>query len=199
MAQSPALRADAAATRTLIQSLVSFQPLIPELKILSMFHRPPAIKPNGRPTKLTPERRKLFLRCLAKGHPIKVAARAVGVSHETVKDWMRRHNDFEAEVRAADTKALEANLKFIHDARGEEWTAAAWLVERGWPELYARPEIQLNQINIAGSEVTIRLSPAELLAMQEERARAIKLLGRDPATLPLSNGEESYEQEAEES
>jgi hypothetical protein len=53
----------------------------------------------------------------------------------------------------------------------------------------------LNQINIAGSEVTIRLSPAELLAMQEERARAIKLLGRDPASLLPSNGD--HEQEAE--
>jgi hypothetical protein len=103
---------------------------------------------------------------------------------------MRRHNDFEAEVRAADTKALEANLKFIHDARGEEWTAAAWLVERGWPELYARPELQLNQINVAGSEVTISLSAADLSAMQAERERAIELLGRTPA-LP-TNGEESY-------
>jgi hypothetical protein len=164
-----------------------------------MNHRPAPIRPTGRPTKLTPERRKAFIECLERGLPIKVAARAVGVHHFTVQDWMRRHNDFEAEVRAADTKALEANLKFIHDARGEEWTAAAWLVERGWPELYARPEIQLNQINIAGSEVTIRLSPAELLAMQEERARAIKLLGRDPASLPPSNGDEPYEQEAEES
>jgi transposase len=156
-----------------------------------MNHRPSGVNPNGRPTKLTPERRKAFIACLERGLPLKVAAKAVGVGIDTVYDWIRRNKDFAQEVRATDLKSLEANLAYVKDAREDAWQAAAWILERQWPELYARPEVQLNQqynqINIAGSEVTIRLSPAELLAMQEERARAIELLGRDP--LPPSNGD----------
>jgi hypothetical protein len=170
---------------------------------MAFSHHPPTTKPWGRPTKLTPERRAGFLAALEKGHPLKIAARSVGVPYDTVKDWLRRDADLAAAVRTIEIKSVEANLEFIKDARPDEWQAAAWILERQWPELYARPEVQLNQqynrINIAGSEVTIRLSPAELLAMQEERARAIKLLGRDPASLPPSNGDEPYEQEAEES
>jgi hypothetical protein len=154
-------------------------------------HHPPTTKPWGRPTKLTPERRKGFLAALEKGHPLKIAARSVGVPYDTVKDWLRRDADFAAAVRAIEIKSVEANLEFIKDARPDAWQAAAWILERQWPELYARPEVQLNaqlnQINISGAELRVSISPAELALMQEERAQAIEILGRDP--LPLTNGD----------
>jgi hypothetical protein len=109
---------------------------------------------------------------------------------------MRRCPEFRAEVEQADVEFLRANFAFIKDARSKEWTAAAWIAERRWPEMFARPEIQLNQINVAGSEVTISLSAADLSAMQEERARAIELLGRSRAS---TNGEARAYTQSEES
>jgi Homeodomain-like domain len=163
-----------------------------------MNHRPPCIHPNGRPTKLTPERRKAFIACLERGLPLKVAAKAVGVSIDAVYDWIRRDKQFAEEVRATDLKSLEANLAYVKDAREDAWQAAAWILERQWPELYARPEVQLNaqlnQINISGAELRVSISPAELALIQTERAQAIEILGREP--LPLSNGDMPDDQEA---
>lgn len=47
-------------------------------------------RPEGRPTKLTPEVQKILLGKLRKGMPIAYAAEAAGLSRHTVKEWVAR-------------------------------------------------------------------------------------------------------------
>jgi hypothetical protein len=44
----------------------------------------------------------------------------------------------------AQAEAIKSNLDLIKRAANECWPAAAWLLERRHPELFARPEVQLN-------------------------------------------------------
>ena len=106
----------------------------------------------GRPTKKTPQRCRALYKAIEEGLPFIAACQSAGISYESFKLWRRTDPRFAQAVDLAEAKSIEANFKYIKDARSENWPAAAWLLERRHPELFSRPEVQLNlavQNNIA--------------------------------------------------
>jgi hypothetical protein len=104
---------------------------------------------TGRPTKLTPDVADVVVENLRAGNYVQTAARAAGISRQTFADWMRRgrstktedapFREFAERVEQARAECEAENVKIIADAARESWSAAAWLLERLYPERWGRP------------------------------------------------------------
>jgi hypothetical protein len=81
---------------------------------------------------------------IAVGWPYVVACRCAGVSYDVCKLWCRIDERFAQEVQLTEAQAIQANLDTIKAASRDNWPAAAWLLERRHPQLFARSEVQLN-------------------------------------------------------
>src|SRR5215472_9060964 len=99
---------------------------------------------RGRPSKKTPARCKIIFDGIRAGWPYIVACSSAGVSYEVFKLWCNTDERFREQVAFAEAEAIKANLETIKAASRDNWPTAAWLLERRHPELFARPEVQLN-------------------------------------------------------
>jgi transposase len=99
----------------------------------------------ARPTKLTEAVTDDLVVLLAAGVPVSVAPRSVGVSRGTLDRWLREgelHGRVE-QARAAgpvsSETVTEARLVVLLARAAQfDWKAAAWWLERRWPERWAR-------------------------------------------------------------
>ncbi len=98
----------------------------------------------GCPTKLTPALADDVVLLLAAGASSARAARAVGVSERSVTRWLRNGLAVRVEqARAAGPVSSEALTEarlvvLLARAAQFDWKAAAWWLERRWPERWAR-------------------------------------------------------------
>jgi transposase len=113
---------------------------------------------TGRPTKLTPDLTKKIVGVIAAGNYLETAAAYAGLSKVTLYDWMkrgrreleRRNNGEKANRREshyvtflnAIEKALAQSeagaVATITKASEDHWQAAAWRLERRFPNKWAR-------------------------------------------------------------
>jgi len=98
-------------------------------------------KKVGRPrSTMTPEAIEAILRSVRLGlHPDR-AALAAGVSASTYRNHKRRHPEFATAVKEAMAAAEEGYLSRILMHSEKQWTAAAWILERRWPERWRKRE-----------------------------------------------------------
>ena len=104
---------------------------------------------GGRPTKLTPELADRFVAMLKAGNYVTVAAHAAGLHRSTITVWLRRgqsqrvvdapYREFRERVEQARAEGEVRNVAQIASAARESWQAAAWLLERQFPERWGRP------------------------------------------------------------
>jgi Helix-turn-helix domain of resolvase len=99
----------------------------------------------GRPTKLTPELADELVVLLAAGVPVGHAARAVGVSRWTLARWMRDGLRKEVEQARAEGPEVDARAEarlvaLVTRAAQGDWQAAAWWLERHYPERWSPQE-----------------------------------------------------------
>ena len=106
-------------------------------------------RPPGRPTKLTPEALERVEQLVRAGTTIDVAAAAAGVNRATIYRWLaagekarkgthtRELRDRVERARAESESVLVARIGAAA-AKGS-WQAAAWLLERRWPERWMKP------------------------------------------------------------
>ena len=98
----------------------------------------------GRPTKFTEETRKKILWALRLGNYRSAAAQYAGISERTLCDWLYKgaeadsgdHADFHNDVLEAEQAAEIRALGVIQQAANRDWKAAAWFLERKFPERY---------------------------------------------------------------
>jgi transposase len=100
-----------------------------------------------RPTKLTPERQKVILAGIAAGLPRKHAAERAGITERTLRLWLRKAQSkrataavisFSSALNKAEADAVARNVAIIQTAaKGGKWTAAAWWLERRYPEEFS--------------------------------------------------------------
>jgi len=97
----------------------------------------------GRPTKFTPETRKKILWALRLGNFRRTAAEYAGISERTLADWLAKgeaddgeHAAFLDDVLEAEQAAEVRALGVIQQAATRDWKAAAWFLERKFPERY---------------------------------------------------------------
>src|SRR5437868_3207503 len=83
---------------------------------------------------------------LAKWNTIKTAAAVCGVSERSVHSWISKYPSFAAAIFRARGLAKTSLVAVIRKAAPDDWRAAAWILERSWPNEYARTE-RIEQIN----------------------------------------------------
>jgi hypothetical protein len=101
----------------------------------------PTDKPKiGRPRVMTDEVIEKILGTIRLGlHPDR-AAMAHGVSAGTLRSFKKRNPEFARMVKEAEASAEAGFLSRILMHTDKQWTACAWMLERRWPERWAKKE-----------------------------------------------------------
>lgn len=103
---------------------------------------------GGHGEKLTPATVAAVLESISHGAPISVSCQAAGLASKTVFNWRRRaesddpdaapYREFVELLEQARAAAEADNVRVIKTAAKTNWTAAAWLLERAYPERWGR-------------------------------------------------------------
>lgn len=104
--------------------------------------------PRKRTTKLTPELIKEAARLVAEGNYITHVAQALGISRKTFYNWLEQgaratrglKREFYEAITKAEAEAVLRNVKIIQKAAETNWQAAAWWLERKYPEEWGRKD-----------------------------------------------------------
>jgi transposase len=99
-------------------------------------------------SKLTDDRTAQICTLLRAGTTVDLAAEATGISRRTFYDWLERDPDFRQSVDEAKAQA-EATLvaRVAKASAAGSWQAAAWLLERRWPQRWAKgPRPESNEL-----------------------------------------------------
>ena len=104
----------------------------------------------ARPTALTPLVQERILKLLRLGNYIYVACKAAGIHKDTFYEWMKRGRSSKAEDERFATFAIEVDaalgeaeardVQTILMASQQTWQAAAWRLERRFPERWSRSD-----------------------------------------------------------
>lgn len=105
------------------------------------------MNPNGRPSSFTAAKARRIVEAIRRGLPYKLAASAGGVSYNTFVRWRnegtrpkapRQLREFRDQVRTAESEAARRFLGLIEAAAERNWQAAAWMLERRYPDLFGK-------------------------------------------------------------
>jgi hypothetical protein len=101
---------------------------------------------NGRPTKYTPEVLQRTKELIELGLNYQDVCDSLGISYETFCQWRKKFSEFSDTVRVANAKVKEISLKSLRVGEMKDWKAAAWRLERRWPEEYReKKEIEIKE------------------------------------------------------
>jgi hypothetical protein len=124
----------------------------------------------ARPTKLTPEVEERLVHAISEGATYKDACACAGISFQTFLNWKKRaqraveqvgERDGEPEetadqfveffdhVKRAKGEAAVGWLAMIGKAARRDWKAAAWMLERRYPESYDRNRLRPERLDEA--------------------------------------------------
>ena len=101
----------------------------------------------GRPTKLTADAQKRVVAAVAAGATYERAAACGGVNYNTFNEWMKKgeqqksgaYHEFYEDVKRVEAQAAARWLGYIEKAAQEgTWQAAAWKLERRYPNTWGR-------------------------------------------------------------
>lgn len=97
--------------------------------------------------KYTPERIAIIVQAIELGATYKLAAAAAGISDTTFEDWRNNKPAFSASIKEAEGRGAIKRLELIERAANEgSWQAAAWKLERRYPDEYGKTVVN-NQIS----------------------------------------------------
>lgn len=121
-------------------------------------------KPLGRPTKLTPDLQAVIVKAIKAGATHETAALSAGIARSTFYDWKAKgeagdpdYSEFSDALKIAEAQGTVKLLERIQDASFDPkfWQAAAWILERRYPETYGRQRIE--HTGKDGEALTIRI------------------------------------------
>ena len=107
--------------------------------------------PVGRPAKLDDEVAGRLIEVLRMGGYAETAAAVAGISRQTFYNWLERGDpegraeadapfrEFRERVEAARAEGEARNVGLIARAASKDWKAAAWMLERQYPDRWAGP------------------------------------------------------------
>lgn len=106
----------------------------------------------GRKTKLTKDIQEKLVSAIAHGNYHEVACFLVGIGSSTFYSWMKKgeeenskriYRDFVEAIKKAEAIAEAQRLQVISKASHENWQAAAWYLERRYPDRWGRRKHEL--------------------------------------------------------
>jgi len=112
----------------------------------------------ARRSKYEPARVARIIQAIDLGATYELAAHYAGISYETFRDWRENKPAFSAAVKEAEGRAAVKWLAKIEQAASEgNWTAAAWKLERRYPQDYGRTVQEQRVTGDAEKPISIRL------------------------------------------
>lgn len=155
---------------------------------------------GGRPTKLNAEIQEEICKVIRSGNYIETAASYVGISKNTIYDWMRRGArekdrlkknpkarlkiseapfvEFSDSIEKALAYAEVRDVAIIGKAAESQWQAAAWRLERKFRDRWGRNDFKDNE------KLEIQLEKTKLeMQLLEERIRLLKGESKDTSLL----------------
>lgn len=129
-----------------------------------------------------PRKGKQLVKLIREGYPYTTVCRAIGISRPTFMTWMAKGRDGIDPYRAlfvkvckAEAKAEMNDLKHLREHQKSEWKVSAWLLERRWPEHWARRDAFKAEVQ---STIEITLKGKEKLAREVVNDEASRELAR---------------------
>lgn len=124
----------------------------------------------ARPTKYDADTARKVTDSIRVGATYKLACAFAGVSEDTFALWRKKHTEFADAVMQAEGGAAVGWLAKIEKAANEGiWQAAAWKLERRYPESYGRQVVTTINLtpeqarDLPDDEIEARLKKANLL------------------------------------
>lgn len=109
----------------------------------------------ARPTKYTPDVVERICEAISMGATYELAAGYGGISYDTFNDWRQSKSQFSDLVKEAEGKAAVGWLKKIESAADDgAWQAAAWKLERRYPQDYGRTVVDQKHSGQVDHKVT---------------------------------------------
>lgn len=96
---------------------------------------------GGAHPKYSPKVVELICKAVSKGQTYRHACALVGITVGTLCHWRNTKPEFSEALRKADAKFITRNLALIEKGAKRNWFAAAWLLERKFPQDFARREV----------------------------------------------------------
>jgi len=123
---------------------------------------------------MTPDQIDAILRAVRLGlHPDR-AAQASGVTPSTLRAHRKRHPEFATAIKEAESTAEQGFLARILKHTEKQWTAAAWMLERRWPERWAKREpdrVEAAKVKASAMPGPTPPAPADLAADMQKLAK----------------------------
>lgn len=120
--------------------------------------------PAGRKTKYTPETVEKLVTAVKLGATYDLACGYAGISEDTFYRWMNTKPEFSDTIKGAEGAGAIIWLGKIEKAASEgNWQAAAWKLERRYPEKFGRSVIDQRNIDLS------KLSDDELEKLSQGR------------------------------
>ena len=102
----------------------------------------------GRPSKLTPDVQGRVLAAISAGNTRATAAAYARVGLSTLMAWLARgekatrgqYREFLDAVKNAEADAVVTSVALVRKAASEHWQAAAWWLERRYPDEWGRKD-----------------------------------------------------------
>ena len=137
-------------------------------------------KKVGRPrSTMTDENIEAVLRAVRMGlHPDR-AAEAAGVAPSTMRMHKKRNPQFVTALKEAAAEAEKSYLGRIIQHSENQWTAAAWILERRWPERWRKRDESDVKVKVKQRQTGPAAPQGEDLAGYLERLSAMPGLIRD--------------------
>jgi hypothetical protein len=147
---------------------------------------------RGRPCLLTKEREVILLKAIEEAMPLKQAAMLAGISYDSLNRWRIKgesdfapaeFRDFCKALQRSEAVAMRSLLTLIHTAGQSDWKAAAWTLERRFPEEYSKPQ-RVEHSGPEGKpiEAMATVEP-EVLRRMRKQAGMVELCGKLGAIL----------------
>ena len=122
----------------------------------------------ARPTKFTQATVERLIQAIRLGATYELASKSAGISYQTFNEWRagrlfpkgttadQKREFVEAIEKAEGDAAVQWLAKIEKAASDGEWTAAAWKLERRYPNEYGRKVVELN--GNADRPLTVRIT-----------------------------------------
>ena len=157
---------------------------------------------GGRPTKLTEPVVSEICKHISVGTPIKTSCRAAGVSYTSYNYWLKQgeldteigvitpFSEFLDRIKKSEAEAVSAHVQVIHNSaiKDKNWLAAAWWLERKYPELFGKRTVEPpveNKILIQLATIGKELQDSDTTVTPV--TPLLELTGGDTREVPLTN------------
>ena len=89
-----------------------------------------------------------LIKAVAAGNTYQTSCRVMKVSHNTFQRWRQVEPEFQAAVEEAEAVAITENVAVIQEASKKHWQAAAWWLERKYPQDWALRQVVALEDNL---------------------------------------------------